>query len=115
MSDFFDPFQVFGIDYMVDIPDLDTRYYSLIQKGCLSLDALNLAYSQLKDPIRRLLFLCSKYVDFEDQHIFQQLFAKFLKLDSVLSVNDLLLLAKSGNWERCWIELRYFLKKNNNE
>ncbi|WP_342261961.1 hypothetical protein [Alphaproteobacteria bacterium endosymbiont of Tiliacea citrago] len=106
-----DAFLIFNIPYEFETENLDDLYYKKIKEN-VDLEAVNLAYQFLKDPIKKLFFLCEKHGETAiDKQIIKDVFNSKNTLKQEL--DEAINAAKKHDWKLCWYNLQkyQYLKK----
>lgn len=113
MQDKFDPFKVFRVEYEFDIIDLDKLYYDLFKKG-ENISQLNLSYNFLKNPIKKIIFLCEFYnistkVDFIEIIKIKNSSLEEQEKMKNLYLNKAIQEAKLKNWQMASFYINYVI------
>lgn len=114
LLDNIDPFEVLGLDYKFEIPNLYLIYY---EKYRYSSDKslINLAYEILKDPVKKMLCLCKKNKARQvEKDVLAEVFhllneTKDLNLLLKEFFNQATQLAIDESWGKCWTILQKYL------
>lgn len=93
-----DPFEILGIDYQCNIDNLDSIYYKLFKESStVKRMEINEAYSILKNPLKRLKFLCQRYGYSKNHNILSKIF-KIKKMSS--SKQEIIKVSLYKNFEK---------------